>query len=361
MSRRRKETILKRICILLSIAVVLTGILIVVITEKRNMKTDVEPPIVEKEPEIEEPEVKDEIVELTISGAGDFTLGTDEYFNYAASFNKKYIDAGPSHFLKSVKDIFSQDDLTLVNLEGTLTKETTRQDKQFAFRGEPEYASLLSNASIEAVSLANNHTYDYGEKSYKDTIHNVEGVGVKTYGYTRNYVYDVKGVKVGLIGANALGNPMNQKDSILKNVQEVKDKGANLIVVSIHWGIERDQYPMKEQKQLAHLLIDNGVDLILGTHPHVLQGIEQYNGKNIVYSLGNFCYGGHSGPADKDTMIFQQTFKFVNGELQSDNNVNVIPCSISSVSTHNDYSPTPSTGSEKDRISQKIKKLSEGL
>ncbi|MFR1449906.1 MAG: CapA family protein [Beduini sp.] len=359
MNSKRKLKILKRTTFVLSLNVIVLSVLAF------SLKTQQHPTFEDDTLEVLTPtlpqeEIKrDEIKTIKISAAGDFTLGTDENFSYASSFNAKYKSAGPDHFLKNVKDVFNQDDLTLANLEGTLTKETARQDKQFAFKGEPEYASLLSNASIEAVNLANNHTYDYGQKSYQDTIQNVENVGVKTFGYERNYIYEINGIKVGLIGTNALGNPLNKQQEILNNIKKVKEEGANLIVISIHWGIERDQYPMKEQIQLAHTLIDEGADLILGTHPHVLQGIEKYNGKNIVYSLGNFCYGGHSGPADKDTMIFQQTFTFVNDNLQLDDNTNVIPCSISSVSGYNDYAPTISSDLEKDRITEKIRKLSE--
>lgn len=112
---------------------------------------------------------------------------------------------------------------------------------------------------------------------------------------------------------------------------------------------------------LAHSAIDHGADLVLGHHPHVLQGIEVYNGKNIVYSLGNFCFGGNSNPSDKDTMIFQQTFTVQNGELVEDNVTNVIPCSLSSESGRNTYQPTPLEGEEKDRVMAKIEEFSAGL
>ena len=100
---------------------------------------------------------------------------------------------------------------------------------------------------------------------------------------------------------------------------------------------------------------------MLGHHPHVLQGIEVYNGKNIVYSLGNFCFGGNSNPADKDTMIFQQTFTVENGELAADNVTNIIPCSVSSESGYNNYQPTPLEGDEAERVRGRIEEYSSGL
>ena len=88
----------------------------------------------------------------------------------------------------------------------------------------------------------------------------------------------------------------------------MKKAGAQIIIVNFHWGIEKQYTPDENQKALAHLAIDEGADLVIGHHPHVLEGIEKYNGKYICYSLGNFCFGANRNPKDKDTMIFQQTF-----------------------------------------------------
>ena len=116
---------------------------------------------------------------------------------------------------------------------------------------------------------------------------------------------------------------------------------------------------MAYQKDAAHAAIDAGADLVLGHHPHVLQGIEKYNGRYICYSLGNFCFGGNKNPSDKDTMIFQQTFTFENGNLLDDSNINIIPCSLSSSGKKNDYKPRVLKGSEKDRVMKKIQDMSE--
>jgi hypothetical protein len=138
-------------------------------------------------------------------------------------------------------------------------------------------------------------------------------------------------------------------------IEKMKEQGAKLIIASFHWGDESATVPNETQVQLAHSAIDNGADLVIGHHPHVLQGIEKYNGKYILYSLGNFCFGGHKNPADKDTMIFQQTFSFTDGSLQPEENiVRIIPCSLSSVTDRNDYRPTPQTGEEAERIVNRL-------
>ncbi len=299
---------------------------------------------------------------ITVSLAGDCTIGADINANKSKNLNayyEKYKDFG--YFFKNVKSIFASDDLTIVNMEGTLTESEKRQDKKFAFKGIPEYAQILVEGDIEAANLANNHSKDYGAQSYTDTITNLENAGVATFGYDRTVVMDVKGVKVGLIGIYELALGLGCQDQLLENLNIVKEQGAQIIIVSFHWGIEREYYPNSRQKTLAHLAIDNGADLVVGHHPHVLQGIEEYKGKNIVYSLGNFCFGGNNNPSDKNTMIFQQTFTIEDGELIQDNVKNIIPCCLSSTWSYNDYCPTPLEGEEAERVLSKIEEYSKGL
>ena len=302
-----------------------------------------------------------EPVSITISAAGDCTLGTDENFNASTSLNAYYDSNGPAYFFQNVKSIFDADDLTIVNMEGTLTESTSRQDKTYAFKGPAEYTQILTDGGVEAANLANNHSRDYGEQSYTDTIAALDAAGITSFGYDRTAVMDVNGVKVGLVGTYELADGMGCEDEMISNIKAVEEQGAQIVIVSFHWGLEKENYPTENQVNLAHSAIDNGADLVLGHHPHVLEGIEVYNGKNIVYSLGNFCFGGNSNPSDKDTMIFQQTFTVQNGELVEDNVTNIIPCSISSESGRNNYQPTPLEGDEADRVRGRIEEYSSGF
>lgn len=297
-------------------------------------------------------------VTLTISAAGDCTLGSDVNFDPSTSFVTKYNEVGdPGYFLANVRDIFSADDLTIVNLEGTLTDGGERADKTFAFRGDPSYTQILTSGSVEAVNLANNHSKDYGLQSYEDTISHVESAGITSFGYDRTALMDIKGVKVGLVGTYVLAEGIESKQGMIDNINSLKEQGAQLIIVSFHWGTEKEYSPDEVQTELAHTAIDNGAHLVLGHHPHVLQGVEKYNGRFICYSLGNFCFGGNKNPSDKDTMIFQQTFTIKGEEVVQDDVMETIPCSLSSSSSMNNYQPTPSEGSEKERIQQKIQEL----
>lgn len=299
---------------------------------------------------------------ITISSMGDCTLGTDESFDQSTSFNAYYNEYGADYFFKNVRSILEADDLSVVNFEGTLTEETSRADKTFAFKGPAKYTDILTGSSVEAANIANNHSKDYGTKSQEDTIKNLSNAGIATFGYENVVVVDVKGVKVGLTGIYELAEHEQKATQIKENIQALKDAGAQIIIVNFHWGIEKEYTPNATQKKLAHLAIDEGADLVIGHHPHVLEGIEKYNGKYIAYSLGNFCFGGNKNPSDKDTMIFQQTFTIdTDGKVADDDSINIIPCSLSSSSNKNDYCPTPLEGDEAERVRQKIEKYSEGL
>ena len=329
-------------------------------TEKPQPETKTEKLQSETKTEKKTPEVQE--TTITISAAGDCTLGTDEGFNYSRSFKGKY-DAvqDPSYFLQNVQPVFAQDDLTIVNMEGTLTEETTREPKQFAFKGDAEYAKILTSGAVEAANLANNHSFDYGEKSHEDTIAALDAEEIQSFGYERTALMDIKGVKVGLAGVYELAEHIECKQDMLDNIASLKEQGAQIIIVSFHWGQEKENVPNDVQVELAHTAIDNGADLVLGHHPHVLQGIEEYKGKNIVYSLGNFCFGGNSAPSDMDTMIFQQTFTVKDGKLQEDNVTNILPCKISSAyqEGYNNYQPVLAEGEQKEKIFQRLSEYSE--
>lgn len=299
-------------------------------------------------------------VSLTLSVVGDCTLGTDETFDYDTSLNAYYENYGADYFLQNVRSIFSADDLTIANFEGTLTDSDEREDKTFAFKAPASYASILSGSSVEAVNTANNHSHDYGDQSFDDTLAALDDAGIVHFGYDETAVMNIKGIKVGLVGIYELYDHLGREQQLKDNIAKVKADGAQLIVVIFHWGNETETVPDSNQTTLGRMAIDLGADLVCGHHPHVLQGIETYKGKNIVYSLGNFCFGGNSSPSDMDTMIYQQTFTIDADGVKNDNVTNIIPCSISSAAYdgYNNYQPTPAEGDEATRILEKINERS---
>ena len=293
-------------------------------------------------------------VSLTLSVVGDCTLGTDETFDYDTSLNAYYENYGADYFLQNVKDIFSTDDLTIANFEGTLTDSDEREDKTFAFKAPASYASILTGGSVEAVNTANNHSHDYGEQSFDDTLAALDDAGIVHFGYDETAVMDVKGIKVGLVGIYELYDHLEREQQLKDNIAKVKADGAQLIVVIFHWGNETETVPDSNQTTLGRIAIDEGADLVCGHHPHVLQGIETYKGRNIVYSLGNFCFGGNSNPRDKDALIYQERFAFEDGYLHGSDGGTHIACRISSTPYYNDYRPVLYEGAEKERVLQKI-------
>ncbi len=301
---------------------------------------------------------------ITISFAGDVTMGNYKGSPYDGTFDHEFKkqDGNYDYFFENVRGIFSEDDLTVVNLEGPLTTALDAKVKQFAFKGDPSYVNILTSGDIEAVTLANNHSEDYFAQGIEETKFILKENNINYFGLGEKSVVDSNGIKVGLLGYNGWPENYNQEnlDSMKDDIESLK-KEANMVVVYFHWGEERSYNPNQVQKDFAHSAIDSGADVVMGSHPHVLQGIEKYKEKYVSYSLGNFCFGGNKNPSDKDSMIYQQKFNFENGKLVSIDEPQIIPCSISSTKYKNDYKPTILDGSERDRVLNKIKEISTGL
>lgn len=295
-----------------------------------------------------------EPVTVKITAVGDCTFGTDVSYGMSGSFMEMYDAQGPEYFLSKVKYLFEEDDITIINMEGTLTEDTSQiVEKRFNFRGEPEYVEIMTSSSVEAANLANNHSYDYGQVGYEDTVRNIDESGVASFGLDRIAYMDIEGVKVALVGIYAWEVGAEAKDEVIIRMTEAKDNGANLIITSFHWGEELDESPVDYQVMLGQTAIDYGSDLVVGHHPHIIQGMDEYKGKYIFYSLGNFSFGGNRNPNDKDSLIYQQSFTLLDGEI-IDTSVNLIPCSVTSVTSKNNFQPMVSEGTEKTRIAEKI-------
>ena len=278
-------------------------------------------------------------VYYTLTFAGDCTLGNQKGRvgpeTFFGTVGKNY-----AHPFADVQDYFATDDCTFINLEVPLTDGGTPQNKQFVFRGPSDYINILTMGSVEFANVANNHAYDYGEEGYKDTkdllLHN----GIR-FAEDRNTTLFV--TESGLIiGVYAALYPGDDTERMQEAVAGLQARGAEVIVVAVHWGIEYHYQPNETQINYAYAAIDAGADIVYGTHPHILQKIEQYKDGMIYYSLGNFSFGGNMSPPDKDTAVLQQQVirqsdgTVVLGELT------IIPCYVSGILTYgNDFQPTP--------------------
>ncbi len=296
-------------------------------------------------------------VEITISAAGDCTLGRNTGSAWAGSFDAVYDEKGADYFLENVKPVFDKDDMTIVNFEGTLTDSSAEQDKLFTFKGRDEYLDVLTESGVDFLSFANNHVHDFGEEGYQDSMDLFKEKGVPYASEDDVGTFKVKGITLGMISVHG-DVEKEESDYIKSGIAKLKDMGVDLIIASIHTGIERDYYPSSKQINLAHTAVDEGADLVLEHHPHVIQGVEFYKGVYIDYSLGNFCFGGNKNPSDKDTVILQKTFRIKNGKLERDDQLKLIPCSISSTAAYNDYKPAILSGSDKKRVLDRLNRYS---
>lgn len=303
---------------------------------------------------------------ILISFAGDFTLGTDTKFAYDSSLPAAFINSGKnySYFMKNVSNIFSSDDYTLVNLETTFTDSNEKAPKDgdvfYNFKGPKEYVNILTKGSIEGVTIANNHIYDYGKQGITDTVNVLKDNNVDICGEGYKILRDIQGVKFGFLGYTGWEYSNDLKTKITTDISELRKQGAEVIIPYFHWGIERSYEPYEVQQNLARFCIDNGADAVIGSHPHVIQSMESYKGKLIVYSMGNFCFGGNSNPPDKRTFILQVKANIEDNKLKNFQ-YKILPAMISSRNDKNDYIPTLAAGDNKANILKTLNELSPTL
>lgn len=213
-------------------------------------------------------EGKEEEISITISATGDVTMGNYIGQGYANSFNQTYEkkkDYG--YFFQNVKDIFAQDDFTIVNLEGVLTtSENAAPGRDFSIKGVPDYVNILTAGNIDAVSMENNHRRDFGEQGTTDTVAALNSVNIP-YAYEENLgLAEVNGITIGWVAVNhaSFGSRV---ESILENgIKKLKADGADLVLACCHWGIERKNYPTDHQRTLGKKCIDWGADVVIGHH-----------------------------------------------------------------------------------------------
>lgn len=210
------------------------------------------------------------------------------------------------------RDILTSTDITIGNLECPVSaKKGIRENKPYTFKAHPRVLPLLKKY-FSAVSVANNHTYDFGEEVFIDTLRNLEknkigyfGGGKNLYDAHKPLIFNIRNKKVALLGYNEFfprsfealtdraGIAWSEDDFVVEGIKNAKSKyGADYVITFPHWGIEHEKIASERQVHLARLMIDSGADAVIGGHPHVTQNIETYKGKPIFYSLGNFVFNG---------------------------------------------------------------------
>lgn len=293
-------------------------------------------------------------VRYTFTFAGDCTFGCLPQHVSAGYAFPMTVGEDYGYPFRNVLEYFQNDDFSMVNLEGVLGNEGRKMGKRYNFRGDAAYVNILTENSVEAVTLANNHSLDYGKEGYAATRAILEEAGVPYVEANSSTLVTLEGGLV--VGIYATVYNSIDEDALITGIQALKEQGADLVIYAPHWGRENTFRPNAEQVRLGRAAIDAGADIVYGAHPHVLQPIEEYGDGVIYYSLGNFSFGGNMYPKDYDTAIIQQEVI-----LSADGTVTLgqrtlVPCSTSSIDKRNNFQPTPyEPGSEAyDRVLSKL-------
>ncbi len=305
------------------------------------------------------------ITQVRIAAVGDIMLG-----GTAASEMRKY---GYDRPFAHAKELFGDADIVFANLEGPLTNAgEPAANKRYVFHSPPDkVVPALARAGVNVVSLANNHVLDYGTRGLRQTIEALERVGIRHAGAGANEhdarepaLIKIRGTTVAVLAysltypkefwatAASAGTAFGHKAHVRSDVRAAR-RLADIVVVSFHWGQESTTVLRPYQPLLAHAAIDAGASLVLGHHPHVLQGIERYGGGVVLYSLGNFAFGSYS---EKTTRSAVARVTFCNNRLSS---VRLVPINVRN--TEVVFQPTPLTGREADKVVAELQKLSRAL
>jgi hypothetical protein len=265
---------------------------------------------------------EDEVLRpIVLSFAGDINFNEGSYPMARYDREKKGILGGFSADL--VEEMNAADIMMLNNEFSYSTRGAKTPGKDYTFRANPKRIDILKEMGVDIVSLANNHALDYGPDALADTFVTLDNAGIDYIGAGDNLdrakapiYYTIGGKKLAYVAASRVVYAMDWYASdnklgmigtydpalILESIKEA-DANSDYVIIFLHWGVERKSYPESYQKKLAKMYIDAGADIVVGCHPHVLQGFEFYKGKPIAYSLGNYWFNNSS----QNTGLFKVT------------------------------------------------------
>lgn len=282
-----------------------------------------------------------ETFDVTISFTGDNMLASYKNQTTAGSFNEYAEQREPTYFLEKVRPIFEADDFTIVNLENVFTDRklqavSKNHDPAYWYCSKTSNVNILTSSSVEGVSIANNHTFDYGQQGYNDTVQTLNDANLP-YGFNEHIMYFEKnGFTIAVICHGLWGEW--QADDIIKYINKAEME-SDYQIVFYHGGKEKVHEPDKWRVRASRKLVDAGADLVIGNHPHVLQPREFYNGAEILYSMGNFCYGGSRAPENR-TIIYQMMLTVGENNQIVSAISSIIPCYVYTAERNN-YQPAP--------------------
>ena len=293
---------------------------------------------------------------VKITFLGDCTLGGEERSRNAyRGFFRTIERNGYDWPFRNLKKLTAADDLTVANLEGVLSdRDLEKVNKTYNFMGPTAYTEILKNGSVECVTLANNHSHDYDLAGYKDTKKALETAGVAYFTAEDPVIWqNEEGLMIGFIGVS-MSLSGNKAREFAKQADALRHAGCAAVITVMHGGTEYDYVPDGYQRQIVSRALPGGTDLVIGHHPHVVQGFEIRDKVPVVYSLGNCVFGGNLNPRDHDALAVQAELSFREGTLDQVT-LHFYPISVSGEANHNDYSPVLLTGTDAERVLEKMK------
>ena len=292
---------------------------------------------------------------VRITFLGDCTLGCEEKTRTAGrGFPKTIERKGTDWPFRNLKTLTEEDDLTVANLEGVLSdRELPKVKKDFNFIGSTAYTDILKEGAVECVTLANNHSHDYDAAGYRDTKAALETAGIAYFGTDCSAVWQNEdGLMIGFLGVSGSLSGKRAKE-YGKKAEYLRSIGCSAIITVMHAGTEYESAPDGYQKQIVEQAIGCGSCLVIGHHPHVVQGFEIRDGVPVVYSLGNCVFGGNINPRDHDALAVRAELSFRDGVLTG-TTLRFYPISVSGEAGYNDYSPVFLDGADAERVLKKM-------
>ena len=297
--------------------------------------------------------VVEEETEITLTFAGDCTLGSDLGSRSGGrTFGGVVGREGMAYPFANLRALFESDDFTIVNLEGVLSDSARGAvDKKFNFIGDPAYTEVLTSGGVEGVGLSNNHALDFGERGRQDTIAAVEGAGLRWFDETTALVLEKDGVRVGVTGSYFLPD----RDAWLRQRDALREAGCAALIHVMHMGEEYADTLTPAQLSAAQFFAENGAALVVGGHPHVVQGMRVFGKTPVLFSLGNCVFGGNTAPRDYDACLLRATLRFREG-APTGMTLTVVPIRVSGTANRNDFQPVPLEGDGAQRVLEKMQK-----
>jgi len=285
---------------------------------------------------------------ITMSFIGDCLIASYMGEKTEGSLNWTAERKPPEYFFEKVAKIFLEDDITVANLENVFTdselKPVEKSGRAFWFKSPAKNARILAKGGVDAVTVENNHSYDYGRQGFLDTLEAVEKAGIKA-GYNGNpVIIEKNGIRVGIVCCGLW--VYSHYTRAVRQVEEIEPV-TDIQIVYFHGGEEKIHQPEEWKKKAARKIAEAGADLVIGSHPHVLQPMEIYHGVPIVYSLGNFVYGGNRKPENR-TIVFQAFFEIEGGQVKV--SYDIIPCYVYTGSTNNWQPDIITDTAEKEKV-----------